>query len=75
MGNLTKADTERRDGDRPKTRLSPTTVYRRGQRPFHVDTSTKNDERPVSESGVPQLRFHDLRYSFVTLRLSPDEHP
>lgn len=75
MGKLTKADTERLDGNRPKTRLSPTTVYQRGRRPFHVDTSTKNDERPVSESGVPQFRFYDLRHSFVTLRLSPDKHP
>ena len=44
-------------------------------RPLHPDHVSKRFDRVVRSSGLPRIRFHDLRHTYATLALQADVHP
>ena len=43
--------------------------------PIHPDRFRKRFEHRVERSGLPRIRFHDLRHTYATLALSAGVHP
>lgn len=44
-------------------------------KPLHLNTLTHRYKRLLSQSGLPPIRFHDLRHTSATLMLANGEHP